>query len=161
MIETKPYSFTRSELSRLTALYYLRTFWFVFIGPFLFGIILMIFGPNQTTRVFGLVFAGWPGTVFVRSLLLTKKNAQAWVHPTVMSVREDGLYFESQTEPIQRVKVRFESIRRTIPILGYLLFQTRRFGFIPLKESALADPKHRDEIVQATEKSPLPDGQST
>jgi hypothetical protein len=137
VIKSEPYSIPRIVLARLTALYYLRTFWFVLLGPFLFGIVLLFVGPNQTARIFGLILAIWPMTVFSRALLLTGKAAKLWGKPTTVTLAEDGYYFESQGEPVSRLKLRFESIRRVIPLGRYLLFQTRRFGFVPIPDDAL------------------------
>lgn len=136
MIQSQPYTIPRSVLARLTALYYLRTFWFVLIGPFLFGLVLTIVGPNQMSKFFGAILVIWPLTVFARSILLTSKNAKVWAKPTVMTVAEDAFLFESQTEPISRFKLRFESVRRVMPLMGYLLIQTRKFGYVPVPEAA-------------------------
>ena len=86
MIQSKPYTIPRTVLSRITALYYLRTFWFVLIGPFLFGIALLFLAPNQTARYFGFFLAVWPMTIFTRALLLTGKAAKIWSKSTVMSL---------------------------------------------------------------------------
>ena len=139
MIQTQPYFIPRTVLSRLAALYYLRTFWFVLVGPFLFGIVLLFVGPNQIARVFGVILAIWPATVFTRSLLLTGKVARVWSKPTVMTVDKDAFLFESQTEPVSRQKLRFESVRKVVSIAGYDLIQTRRFGFVPVPREALPD----------------------
>lgn len=148
MIQSQPYTIPRTVLARITALYYLRTFWFVLIGPFLFGLVLMLVGPNQMARFFGMILVIWPLTVFVRSLLLTGKNAKVWAKPTVMTVAEDAFLFESQTEPISRFKLRFESVRRVMPLMGYLLIQTRKFGYVPIPESAI--PKDSLENLSFT-----------
>lgn len=137
MIQSQPYTIPRTVLARITALYYLRTFWFVLIGPFLFGLVLMFIGPNQLARFFGVVLVIWPLTAFARSLLLTGKNARVWAKPTVMTVADNAFLFESQTEPISRFKLRFESVRKVMPLMGYLLIQTRRFGYVPVPESAV------------------------
>ena len=140
MIRTKPYRIARIELSRLSALYYLKTLWFLLIGPFLFGLVLLVFGPNQTFRVFGLVLAAWPGTIFVRSLLITRKNAAVWSQPTVAWIEDETVYFESQEEPVHRFKLAFAGIRNVVRIAGYILLQTRRFGFVPIPVSAFSEP---------------------
>lgn len=139
MIQSKPYTIPRTVLSRITALYYLRTFWFLLIGPFLFGLVLMLIGPNEISRFFGVVLVVWPLTVFARSLLLTRKNAKVWAKPTVMMVAEDAFLFESQTEPVSRYKLRFESVRKIVPMMGYILIQTKRFGYVPIPEDSLPE----------------------
>ncbi len=138
MIQSQPYTIPRTVLARLTAFYYLRTFWFLLIGPFLFGLVLMFLGPNEVSRFFGVVLVVWPLTVFARSLLLTYRNAKVWARPTVMTVAEDAFLFESQTEPVSRFKLRFESVRRIVPLMGYYLLQTRRFAYIPVPEEAIS-----------------------
>jgi hypothetical protein len=139
MIQSQPYAIPRTVLSRLAALYYLRTFWMVLLVPPIFGIALLFVGPNQTARFFGLILAIWPATVFVRSLLLTGKSAKVWASKTVMTVDKDAFLFESQTEPVSRLKLRFESVRRVVHLAGYELLQTRHFGFVPVPTAALPD----------------------
>ncbi len=138
MIQSSPYTISRTALARLTAFYYLRTFWFVLIGPLLFGIGLTFLGPNQTSRAFGAILVAWPLTVFARSILLTRKSAIVWSKPTTLALGEDAFLFESQTDPIKRYKLRFESVRRVVPMMGFHLLQTRRFAFIPVPEDAIS-----------------------
>jgi hypothetical protein len=137
VIKSKPYSIPRTVLARLSAIYYVRTFWFVLLGPFLFGVALMFLGPNQTARVFGLIVAIWPITIFTRAFLLTGKSAKAWIKPTTLTIGDDAFYFESETEPVSRLKLRFESVRRVVALGGYRLLQTRLFGFVPVPEEVL------------------------
>jgi hypothetical protein len=148
MIQSKPYTIPRTVLSRITALYYLRTFWFVLIGPFLFGIILLFVAPNQTYRYFGFFLAVWPMTIFTRALLLTGKAAKIWSKSTVMTVDKDAFLFESQTEPVSRFKLRFESVRKVVPLVGFQLLQTRRFGFVPIPEGALQEGVELAKVLE-------------
>jgi hypothetical protein len=148
MIRTKPYRIARIELSRISALYYLKTLWFILIGPFLFGLVLLLFGPNQTFRVFGLILAMWPGTIFVRSLIVTRRNAEVWSKPTVAWIEDGTVYFESEEEPVRRFKIAFQNIRNVVRIAGYLLLQTRKFGFVPIPISALGDPDQVELITK-------------
>ncbi len=135
-MQSKPYTVSRNVLSRLTAFYYLRTFWFILIGPFLFGIGLILLGPNQMSRFFGFILAAWPMTVFARALLLTGKAARAWAKPTVMTIAKDAFLFESETEPVSRFQLKFEGVRSVVPLLGFYLIQTRRFAFVPVPVAA-------------------------
>jgi hypothetical protein len=132
-------------LARVTALYYLRTFWFILIGPFLFGVALLIFGPNRAAQIFGLIMAIWPMTVFARALLLTRKQAKVWEKPTVMTVGEDAFLFESNVEPLNRMKLDFKSMRRVYPLLGYYILQTHKLGFVAVPVSAL-EPKALENL---------------
>jgi hypothetical protein len=137
VIQSKPYSIPRTVLARIAAIYYLRTFWFILLGPFLFGVALLFVGPNQTARVFGLILAAWPITIFTRALLLVGKSAKVWAKPTTVSIGDDGFYFESQTEPISRLKLRFEGVRKVLTLGAYRLLQTRQFGFVPIPDEVL------------------------
>lgn len=139
MIQSKPYSIPRTVLARITAIYYLRTFWFVLLGPFLFGVILLFVGPNQAARIFGLILAIWPITIFSRALLLTGKSAKLWAKPTTVSIGDDAFYFESETEPVSRFKLRFEGVRKVMTLGVFRLLQTRRFGFVPIPDGVLPE----------------------
>lgn len=142
MIQSKPFTIPRITHARLTAFYYLRTFWFVLIWPFLFGIAIVVFGPNQTYRAFGAFLVAWPLTVFARAYFLHRKVHIAWLHPTVMTVADGAFLFASEGSPDReggRFKLRFASVRRVIPMFDYQLLQTRRFGFVAIPNSALPD----------------------
>lgn len=146
MIQSKPYTIPHTVLSRIAALYYLRTFWFVLIGPVLFGIALLTFGPNRMSQFFGMILIFWPMTVFTRALLFTRKTAKVWAKPTVMTVADGAFLFESTGEPVSRMKLDFSSMRRVFPLLGYYILQTRRLGFVPVPISAL-EPEVLDNLA--------------
>jgi len=153
MTQTKPYTIPRTILSRIAAFYYLRTFWPILIGPMLFGIALMIFGPNQMARFFGVILAIWPGTTFVRALLLVGKPAQAWAKPTVMSFDEDALYFESQTTPPSRLRLKRTVVRQLVPLVGFYLVQFRKFEFVPVPMDAFEVDEDRAKFEESFAKT--------
>jgi len=146
MIQSQPYTIPHTVLSRISALYYLRTFWPILAGPVLFGIALMVLGPNRISQFFGIVLVIWPMTVFTRALLLTRKTAKVWAKPTVMTVGEEAFLFESQNEPVSRMKLDFNSMRKVFPMLGYYILQTRKLGFVPVPISAL-EPHELDSLT--------------
>lgn len=146
---SQPYTIPRPILSRLAGIYYLRTFWPILVGPTVFGIALLIFGPNQMLRLFGVFLAAWPGTVFVRALILVGKPAKAWAKPTVMSFDHDALYFESQTEPVSRLKLKRTSIRRVFRLAGYYIVQFRKFEFVPVPILALEEGSSRTQFEES------------
>ncbi len=149
MIQTKPYSIPRSILSRVTALYYLRTFWPILLGPAIFGIALMALGPNQMARYFGLILVIWPFTAFGRSLLLTGKPARAWAKQTVMSFDDEALYFESKTEPPSRLRLKRTIVRRVISLAGFYLIQFRRFEFVPVPMGVFESDEDRKAFLES------------
>jgi hypothetical protein len=151
MIQSKPYTIPRVTHARLTAFYYLRTFWFILLWPFLFGIALVIFGPNQISRAFGALVAAWPLTVFARAYLLHRKVHAAWLHPTVLTVGEQAFLFESEDSPERkggRFKLNFNSVRQVIPMFDYQLLQTRRFGFVAIPNDALPEGTDLGRVVK-------------
>lgn len=139
MIQSQPYSIPRSILSRITAIYYLRTFWFILIGPFLFGLTLLFVAPNPTIRFFGVILAVWPATVFTRSFLLVGKNAKVWANPTVATIRDDGVYFVAEGTAPTRLRLTFQGLRNAFPLAGYFILQTRRFGFVPIPLQSISE----------------------
>lgn len=143
MVQTRPYTIPRSVLSRLTALYYLRTFWPILILPFLFGVAVFIFGPNKEFRVFGLVLMIWPFTAFIRGLLLTGKAAKAWSQPTVMSFDDEAFYFQS---PLSALSLKRSVVRRLVRLFGFYLLQFRRFEFVPIPEGVFASDEDRERF---------------
>jgi hypothetical protein len=136
MIESKPYTISRLMHARLTGLYYLRTFWFVLVPPFVFGVALVIFGPNKVSQVFGLVLAIWPMTVFARAYLLHRRVHEAWLEPTVLKVGEDAFLFENQGSN-RTAQLKFTSIRKVVRMFGYQLLQTLKYGFVAVPDDAL------------------------
>jgi len=149
MTSTKPYTIPRPVLSRLAALYYLRTFWPILLGPVLFGLAVAILGPNRMIRFLGAVLAIWPATAFARALLLVGKPAQAWGKPTVMSFDEEALYFESQTEPVSRLRLKRTVVRRLVKLAGFYLVQFRKFEFVPVPMGAFEEPEDREAFEQS------------
>lgn len=138
MIQSQPYTIPRFVLSRIAGLYYLRTFWFILAGPFLFGLALLFFGPNQIARVFGLLLVIWPTSIFARAFLLVKKTSKAWAKPTIMTVADDAFLFESLSEEGGgKYRLKFDVVRKVIPLMGYQLLQTRRYGYVAVPVSAL------------------------
>ena len=146
MIQSQPYSVPRPVLARLTALYYLRTFWFILIGPFVLGVILMSVGPNSISRFFGAILAIWPATVFMRAFLLVGKNAKVWSKKTVMTVSGDAFLFESESS---KLRLRFEGVRKVFPLAGYQILQTRTFGFVPVPTAALPENTDLSQVIRS------------
>lgn len=156
MIQTKPYTIPRPILSRIAALYYLRTFWPILLLPVLFGLSLAIFGPNRMFRFFGAVLAIWPATAFARSLLLVGKPAQAWAKPTTMSFDDEALYFESQTEPPSRLRLKRTVVRKLIKLAGFYLVQFRKFEFVPVPMGIFETPEEREEFERGFSREAVP-----
>ena len=136
MIQSQPYTISRLMHARLTGFYYLRTFWFVLLPPFFFGLALVIFGPNKVSQVFGLVLAVWPMTVFARAYLLHRKVHEAWLEPSVLKIGEDAFLFENQSSK-RTAQLRFNAVRKVVPMLGYQLLQTLKYGFVAVPDDAL------------------------
>jgi hypothetical protein len=139
LIRSEVYVLTRLELATLTALEYVRTFWwYVMIVP-LSGSAALIFasGPIQ---IIGLMALLWPLTIPGRSFLSSSKSSRLFTQPLYFEATESEVTFYSEsTEPRQR---RFimpaRDIRDLIDRKDFVLLRTRRFGFAPIKKSAFS-----------------------
>jgi hypothetical protein len=141
-IRTNPYQLNRLELSLLSAMEYLRMFWwYVAIVP-TFGLLLLIFtrGPLQAI---GMMAVLWPLTIPGRAFMTSSKSSRLFNQPCYMEADDTGVVFYSvATEPKRlRYAIRPGEMRDLVDRGDLLLIRTRKLGFAPIKKDAFPAPE--------------------
>lgn len=146
-ITTASYRLGRYELMLLTALEYLRSFWwFVIITP-IFGVVAIAFGSGLL-QVIGMMAVLWPFSIPARAILSTNRSARLFTGGCHLVADEDKLIFLADATEPKRLRMVLEppAIRDAVERGRYLLVRTRRLGFAPILRSAF---QGNDELVFA------------
>lgn len=138
--ESGVFTISRLQLARLSALEYVRSFWW-FIGVIpLFGFIAIAF-TSGLMQVIGVFAVLWPFTIPARAILTTTKSSRLFTGGCKLIAHDDRLEFQGQS-PLKngkypRMILSFGDIRDVIPRKNYLLVRTIRLGMLPIPNEAL------------------------
>ena len=142
-IQTSEYRVSRSELALLASGEYLRNFWwFVLVTP-LFGVLAFVF-TSGLLQVIGLMAILWPFSIPARAVLSTSKSARLF-RSCYMKADEDAVtFYGSETQPKQlRFQVPLAAIRSVRETRDFVILQTRRYGFAPIRVNAFSSEDDR------------------
>lgn len=153
--ESGVFRFGRTELARLAAFEYLRTFWW-FIGVIpLFGLIMMIW-TNGLMQVIGMFAFLWPFTIPARAVLTTTKSSRLFTGGCKLFVYEDRLEFIGQS-PLKdgkypRMIVDMFNVRDVVKRGDKFLLRTIKLGMLPIAAEALT-PEQSEHLLSLGLKS--------
>jgi len=138
--ESEVFRLSRTELARLSAFEYVRTFWwFIGVVP-IFGFAAMVW-TNGLMQIIGLFAFLWPFTIPARAVLTTNKTSRLFTGGCKLAAHEDRLEFVGQS-PLKngkypRMIVPLMDLRDVVQRGPYLLVRTIKLGMLPLSAAAL------------------------
>ncbi len=132
------YQIDRFTLARISVGEYVRQFWwYIAIVP-AFGLAAVIFGFGPL-KVIGVTAMLWPLTIPGRAALSTGKAAKLFRAGTYATWDENAIYFHAATGG--GMKLEWNAVRTVVQTGDYIIFRTRRLGFVPIPASALTAPQ--------------------
>jgi hypothetical protein len=143
MIQTKPFTIPPARLAYLYAEEYLRSFWWMFIGIPVSGLVVLLLVPGAIAKYIGMVCLLWPLTIPARAFLLSRKISKVLSKPTTAEFREDGIYFEGQDI---RSRALWSTIRNAEVRKEYLILRTRRLSILLVPMEAIPEDQ-RDKAL--------------
>ncbi|HVT14326.1 MAG TPA: hypothetical protein VHE55_18830 [Fimbriimonadaceae bacterium] len=131
-LRSKVFTITRPQLVRAASEQYLRRMWPVFVAFPIFGLLAMIFGPNQFVRAVGFFAFIWPFSIPARVVLASWGKAKRLMQPTWVLLEKGVLYFHDDKG--SGMKLPLDQVRRVDLRGPYYVFETRNFNFalVPL-----------------------------
>jgi hypothetical protein len=135
-VRSGEYQIDRFTLARISVTEYVRQFWwYIAIVP-LFGLVAVIFGFGPL-RVIGITAMLWPLTIPGRAVLSTGKAAKLFRAGTYATWDETAIYFHAANGG--GMKLEWMAVRAVVLSGAFLVFRTRRLGFVPIPLAALSD----------------------
>ncbi|HWA82643.1 MAG TPA: hypothetical protein VG820_04380 [Fimbriimonadaceae bacterium] len=126
-VRSQVFTITRAQLARAASEQYLRRMWPIFVAFPVFGLLAMIFGPNQFVRAIGFFAFVWPFSIPARVVLASWGKAKRLMQPTWVLLEKGVLYFHDDKG--SGMKLPLEQVRR-IDVRGpYYVLETRNFNF--------------------------------
>lgn len=143
-MRSEPYQIDRFTLAAVATREYLKQFWwYVAIIP-TFGLLCLIFGFGPL-RVIGITALMWPLTIPGRAALTTGKTGRLFAQGTVASWDDQAIYFHAPDGG--GMKLEWAVVRKVVINGNFLVFRTRRLGFIPIPLSALSDVQRENLLT--------------
>jgi hypothetical protein len=146
LIESRVFRVPRFIVARLAAEQYVRQFWWMFVGIPLGGLMLLLVSPPGPMRGIALLAVLWPITIPLRSVLVARRAHPALSEGVSLRADEETFYFVRPEGG--GMKLARRAVARIRRRHGYLIFEMRRPGFIPVPEDAL-DPEDREKLLSA------------
>jgi hypothetical protein len=135
-VRSGEYQIDRFTLARISVNEYVRQFWwYIAIVP-LFGLAAVIFGFGPL-RVIGVTAMLWPLTIPGRAALTTGKAAKLFRAGTYATWDASAIYFHAVNGG--GMKLEWTAVRSVVETGGFLVFRTRRLGFVPIPLTALTE----------------------
>ena len=143
MIKTNPFAIPPSRLAYLYAEEYVRSFWWMFIGIPISGLVVLLLVPGAIAKYIGMVCLLWPVTIPARAVLLSRKISKVLSKPTTAEFREDGIYFEGQDI---RSRALWSTIRNAEVRKEYLILRTRKLSVLLVPMSSIPEEQQEQAL---------------
>jgi hypothetical protein len=149
VIRSKVFNISRTQLARAASGQYLRRMWPIFLGFPIFGLVAILFGPDQLIRAIGCLAFIWPFSIPARVILASWGKARVLMRPTWVSLEEGVVYFHDDAGG--GMKLPLDQVRRVDKRGGFYVFETRRFNFalVPVDAFDAETGERFDSVVMA------------
>jgi hypothetical protein len=139
VIRSKVFTISRPQFVRVASVQYLKRMWPIFGAFPAFGLLALIFGPNQFIKVIGFFAILWPFSIPARVVMVSWNKAKRLMQPTWVGLEDGVLYFHDQEGG--GTKLPLTQIRRVDKREGFYVFETRMFNFalVPIDSFEEAD----------------------
>ena len=144
-MRSESYQIDRFTLATVATREYLKQFWwYVAIIP-TFGLLCLIFGYGPI-QVIGVTALMWPLTIPGRAALTTGKTGRLFAQGTYVTWDDRALYFHATDGG--GMKLEWAVIRKVVINGNFLVFRTRRLGFIPIPLASITDSQRENLLAR-------------
>ena len=132
---TSPFTLTRWEVALASAEEYIRTLWWILISIPLFGLVALVWGPNELIRGLGGVCLIWPLTIPIRAVTASARAGGVYGRSTVLAFDDQWIYLVGSAGKGSKIaRSEIWTVRKG---RGIWRLRTRRLSIILVPSSAI------------------------